>query len=65
MTSNLFFFTGDAGGEHPEPTYFWDFAPTLFGELMVLLITCISNAYLFHFLAWLPPPVKKHFGRAD
>ena len=59
MTSNLS--TGARGGEHPGPTDFWDFAPMPFGELMVLLITCIWNAYLLHILAWLSPPVKEHF----
>ena len=35
-----------------------------FGELIVLLITCIWKDYLFHFLAWFPP-VKKPFAGLD
>ena len=53
MTGQIVFFTGDGEGEHPGPTYFSDFVPMSFGELTVLLITCIWYAYLFQFLAWL------------
>ena len=36
-----------------------------FGKLMVLLITSIWNACLFHSLAWLHPPVEKYFAGPD
>ena len=45
MTSHLFFFRIDGEGEHAEPTHFRYFVPVLFVEHMVLLITCIWNAY--------------------
>ena len=57
MTGKLIFY-GRWGREHLGPTYFRDFAPIPFGKLMVLLITSIWNTGLFHFLAWLHPPVK-------
>ena len=47
------FFTGEGRGGHLGPTYFRDLTAIPFGEHMVLLETCIWNAYLFHFLAWL------------
>ena len=56
MTDKLIF-TEDRGGVHPGPTHFRDFAPMPFWKLMVLLKIGIWNAYLFHFLAWLPPHV--------
>ena len=40
MTRKLYF-NADGAGEHPGPTYFWDFAPMSFGKLMVLRITSI------------------------
>ena len=33
-----YFFTADGAGEHPGPTYFWDFALMQSGKLMLLLI---------------------------
>ena len=57
MTAKLFF-TEDGAGEHPGPTNFRDFALMPFGKLMLLLIPRTWNAYLFQFLAWLPPLVK-------
>ena len=56
MTDKLIF-TEDRGGVHPGPTHFRDFAPMPFWKLMVLLKIGIWNAYLFHFLTWLPPHV--------
>ena len=54
-------FTADGVGEHPEPTFFWYFAPMSFGKIMVLPIAIIGNACLFPFLASLHLPVKKYF----
>ena len=51
--------------EHPGPLYFRDFALMPFGKLMLLLIPCIWNPYLFHFLARLPPPIKRYFAGPD
>ena len=34
-------FTADGVGEHPEPTFFWYFAPMSFGKIMVLPIAII------------------------
>ena len=64
MTGKLCF-TVDGTGEHPGPTNFRDFTLMPFGKLMLLLIPCIWNAYLFQFLAWLPPLVKKYFTGPD
>ena len=64
MTGKLFF-TEDGAEENPGPTYFRDFTLIPFGKLMVLPIPCIWNVYLFHFLAGLPPPVKKYFADPD
>ena len=64
MTGNCFF-KADGAGDHPGPKYFQDFAPMPFGKLMVLLITSIWNACLFHFLAWLHHPVKKYSADPD
>ena len=50
MTTSKLFFRADVG-EHPGPTYFRDFALMPFEKFMVLLITNIWNACLFHFLA--------------
>ena len=50
MTGKLFF-TADGAGVHLGPTNFWDFALILFGKLMLLLIPCTWNAYLFQILA--------------
>ena len=50
MTGKLFF-TADGAGKHPGTTNFWDFPPMSFGKLMLLLIPCIWNAYLFQVLA--------------
>ena len=51
MTGKFCFFGGNGGGERPGLTYFPDFAPMSFGELMVLVIGWMWIAYLFHFLA--------------
>ena len=51
ITNRQVVFMADETGEHPGPTYFRDFALMSFGTLMLLLIPCIWNAYLFHFLA--------------
>ena len=64
MTSNLFFKT-DGAEKYPRPIYIRDFAAMSFGKLMVLLITSIWNACLFHFLAWLHPSFKKYFAGHD
>ena len=64
MTSKLFF-TADGAGEHPGPTYFWDFDPKPFGKIMMLLINSIWNACLFLFLAWLHPPFKQYFAGSN
>ena len=64
MTGRLFF-TADGAGEHSEPTNFRDFALIPFGKLTLLLMPCIWNAYLFQFLAWVPPPFKKYFAGPD
>ena len=51
--SDNFVFMKDVAREHPGPAYVRDFARMSFGKLMMLLIACIWNAYLFQFLAWL------------
>ena len=53
----MFFFciiTEDREEKTSGRTYFPDFAPMLYGELMLLFITCIWYVYLFQFVAWLP-----------
>ena len=64
MTSKMFFMA-DGAGEHPGTTHLRDFTPMPFVKLMVLFITSILNASLFHFLAWLHPPFKKYFADPD
>ena len=64
MTGKLFL-TTDGAGEYPGSTNLRDLALMPFGKLMLLLMPCIWNAYLFQFLAWLPPPVTKYFTGPD
>ena len=65
ITNRQVVFMADGTGEHPGPTYFRDFALMSFGTLMLLLIPCVWNAHLFHFLAWLSPPFKYYFAGPD
>ena len=65
MTGKLSFTYGRWGREHPGPTYYQDFALMPSGKLILLLMPCIWNAYLFDFLAWLPFPVKKYLTSPD